>query len=89
MKKLGIDWVTYNGKRFPYKSRTPGEHYRLIVAAMRAKLEQNPEVRRVLLSTGDLELIPDHDQGENPPPAWRYCTIWMEIREELRGEARS
>jgi hypothetical protein len=41
MKKLGVDWVTYNGKRFPYRSATPGEHHKLIVAAMRAKLEQN------------------------------------------------
>src|SRR4051794_7786971 len=41
MKTVGIDWCTYNGKRFPYRSPTPGEHYRLIVAAMRAKLEQN------------------------------------------------
>ncbi len=38
MKALGIDWVTYNGKRFPYRSATPGEHYKLILAAMRAKL---------------------------------------------------
>src|SRR5258706_7880914 len=36
MKKVGIDWVTYQGKRFPYRSATPSEHYRLIVAAMRA-----------------------------------------------------
>lgn len=67
MKKLGIDWVTYNGKRFPYRSQTPGEHYRLIVAAMRAKLEQNPEVKRILLATGDLILKPDHIQRSPTP----------------------
>ncbi len=84
MKTLGIDWVTYNGKRLPYRSQTPGEHYRLIVAAMRAKLEQNPEVKRILLATGDLILKPDHHGEENPPPEWKHYDIWMQIRAELR-----
>ncbi len=82
MKTLGIDWVTYNGKRFPYRSVTPGEHYKLIVAAMRAKLEQNPEVKRILLATGDLILKPDHHGEENPPPEWKYNEIWMQLRSE-------
>lgn len=84
MKTLGIDWVTYNGKRFPYRSQTPREHYRLIFAAMRAKLEQNPEVRRILLATGDLILKPDHHGEENPPPEWKYYEIWMMLRSELQ-----
>ena len=88
MKKLGIDWCTYQGKRFPYRSATPGEHYRLIVAAMRAKLEQNPEVRRILLATGDLSLKPDHHGEENPPPEWKYYEIWMQLRSELQKPAR-
>ncbi|MBP7415484.1 MAG: NADAR family protein, partial [Pyrinomonadaceae bacterium] len=50
MKTLGIDWVTFDGKRFPYRSATPGEHYKLILAAMRAKADQNPEVKRILLA---------------------------------------
>lgn len=87
MKTLGIDWVTYNGKRFPYRSTTPGEHYRLIVAAMRAKLEQNPEVKRILVATGDLVLKPDHHGEENPPPEWKYNEIWMQLRTELRAKA--
>ena len=85
MKKLGIDWVTYQGKKFPYRSATPGEHYRLIVAAMRAKLEQNPEVKRILLATGDLILKPDHHGEENPPPEWKYYEIWMQLRSELQS----
>jgi predicted NAD-dependent protein-ADP-ribosyltransferase YbiA (DUF1768 family) len=88
MKTLGIDWVTYNGKRFPYHSQTPGEHYRLIVTAMRAKLEQNPEVKRILLATGDLILKPDHQGEENPPPEWKYYEIWMLLRSELQKPAR-
>jgi hypothetical protein len=49
MKKMGIDWVTFDGKRIPYRSLEKGEHYRLIVAAMRAKLEQNARVKKILL----------------------------------------
>ena len=84
MKKLGIDWCTFEGKRFRYRSPTPGEHYRLIVAAMRAKAEQNPEVKRILLATGDLILKPDHNAEENPPPEWKYYEIWMQIRTGLQ-----
>lgn len=84
MRKLGIDWVTFEGRRMPYRSREKGEHYRLIVAAMRAKLEQNPKVREILLSTGNLVLRPDHIEEPDPPPEWLYFKIWMEIRSELR-----
>jgi predicted NAD-dependent protein-ADP-ribosyltransferase YbiA (DUF1768 family) len=83
MRKLGIDWVTFEGRRMPYRSMTKGEHYRLIVAAMRAKLEQNPKVRQILLSTGNLILLPDHIQEPNAPPEWAYFRIWMEIRHEI------
>jgi predicted NAD-dependent protein-ADP-ribosyltransferase YbiA (DUF1768 family) len=47
---------------------TKGEHYRLIVEAMHAKLAQNPRVREVLLSTGNLILLPDHIQEPDAPP---------------------
>jgi predicted NAD-dependent protein-ADP-ribosyltransferase YbiA (DUF1768 family) len=87
MRKLGIDWVTFQGRRIPYRSMTKGEHYRLIVEAMRAKLAQNPKVREILLSTGDLILLPDHIQEANAPPEWAYFKIWMEIRSELQRGA--
>jgi predicted NAD-dependent protein-ADP-ribosyltransferase YbiA (DUF1768 family) len=83
MRKLGIDWVTFDGKRFPYREKQHGEHYRLIVAAMREKLRQNPEVRRILLATGDLKLLPDHIEEQDAPAEWRYYRIWMELRAEL------
>ena len=79
MAKMRIDWVTFEGHRLPYRSRQRGEHYRLIVDAMRAKLEQNPRVRQILLQTGDLVLRPDHFEEPNPPAEWRYCEIWMRI----------
>jgi hypothetical protein len=86
MKKMGITWVTFAGKRIEYRSQAPGEHYRLIVAATRAKVRQNLEVKKVLLATGDLILKPDHHQGANPPPAWRYYDILTQIRTELQKQ---
>ena len=85
MRRMGIGWVTFEGKRIVYRSKEKGEHYRLIVAAMRAKLQQNPKVREILLETGQLVLRPDHTPEAGAPPEWRYYEIWMEIRRELQG----
>jgi hypothetical protein len=84
MKQMGITWVSFEGKRFEYRPAQPEEHYKLIVAAMREKVKQNPEVKKVLLATHDLVLKPDHHQEPNAPAAWRYFEIWMRIRSELR-----
>ena len=86
MKKMDITWVTFEGKRFEYKPATPGEHYRLIVAATREKIRQNPEAKKVLLATGSLVLKPDHHQEPNAPAAWRYYEILMQIRAELQRQ---
>jgi predicted NAD-dependent protein-ADP-ribosyltransferase YbiA (DUF1768 family) len=88
MRKMGIDWVTFEGRRIPYRSMAKGDHYRLIMDALRAKLAQNSQVCAVLLSTGDLLLLPDHYQEENAPPEWAYFTLWMDIRNGLRREGR-
>jgi len=85
-KKMRIDWVSFEGKHFTYWTLKKGEQYQLILAAMKAKLEQNPKVKEVLLSTGNLILLPDHHQPEDVPPSWRYCTIWMELRSKLRAK---
>jgi predicted NAD-dependent protein-ADP-ribosyltransferase YbiA (DUF1768 family) len=84
MKRMGITWVTFEGKRFEYRPAEPGEHYRLIVAATWEKVRQNPEVKRVLLATGNLVLKPDHHSEPNAPAAWRYYEILTEIRGRLR-----
>jgi predicted NAD-dependent protein-ADP-ribosyltransferase YbiA (DUF1768 family) len=84
MKKMGITWATFAGKRFEYRPQMPGEHYHLIVAATRAKVSQNPEVRKVLLATGDLVLKPDHHQEPNAAAAWRYYKILTQIRNDLQ-----
>jgi predicted NAD-dependent protein-ADP-ribosyltransferase YbiA (DUF1768 family) len=89
MMKMNIDWVSFEGKRMKYRSMEKGEHYKLIVAAMRAKLEQNPKVKEVLLSTGTLTLRPDHFQEKNPPAEWRYYQVWMQIRSELQKSTNS
>lgn len=86
MKKMGITWVSFEGKQFEYRSEIPGEHYRLIVDATREKVAQNPDVKKVLLSTGDLVLRPDHHQDPKSPPEWRYYEILTKIRDELKRE---
>ena len=86
MQRMRIGWVSFEGRRFAYRSARPGRHHRLILAAMREKLRQNPEVRKVLLSTGDLVLRPDHHQESDAPPEWRYCEIWMRMRAEVQRE---
>ena len=84
MRRMGIDWATFEGRRFPYRSKSKGVHYLLILEAMRAKLERNPQVRRILLSTGNLILLPDHIEEPDPPPEWLYFRIWMDIRAGLQ-----
>jgi predicted NAD-dependent protein-ADP-ribosyltransferase YbiA (DUF1768 family) len=84
MTILGIDWVSLEGRRMTYRTPERGEHYALIVAATREKVRQNPNVRAILLATGDLVLRPDHHQPPDAPPAWRYHEILMMIRAELR-----
>ena len=83
MATMGIGWVTFEGKRIDYRPAKPGAHYDLIVAATREKVSQNPEVNKVLLSTGDLIMKPDHYQGAEDPAAWRYFEILTMIRAEL------
>ena len=83
MDKMKITWVSFERKHFEYKPAVPGEHYKLIVEATWEKVKQNPEVKKVLLSTGDLILKPDHHQEANAPAAWRYYEILMQIRREL------
>jgi predicted NAD-dependent protein-ADP-ribosyltransferase YbiA (DUF1768 family) len=86
MRRLGIQWVSFTGRRFPYRAKEKGEHYSLILAAMRAKLAQNQRVREILLATGNLVLRPDHVEETDAPPEWRYYRIWVELRGELQAE---
>lgn len=84
MRTMGIDWVTFEGRRMKYHTPEQGEHYALIVAATWEKVRQNASVRDVLLATGDLILRPDHRQDTDASPAWRYYDILMDIRADLQ-----
>lgn len=85
MKKLGIKWVTYKGEKIDYKGKDAQRHYEIILEASRNKVAQNPNVQKLLLSTGDLIFLPDHKQGPNDPPAYKYFDIYMLIRSELQN----
>ncbi|MCK5073484.1 MAG: NADAR family protein [Bacteriovoracaceae bacterium] len=86
MKKMGINWVSFKNKRMTYRTPAKGEHCKLIVAATREKIRQNPKVKEILLKTGNLKLRADHKQKANTPPAWKYFEILMEIREIISDE---
>jgi hypothetical protein len=86
MKTMKIDWVTFEGKQIDYHPAEPGEHLRIIKEATRAKVDQNPDVKKVLLATGDLVLKPDHHEERNATPAWRYYDIMTEIRSDLQRQ---
>ena len=89
MEIMKINWVTFEGKLLEYKPKVPGEHYQLIVEATRAKVFQNPDVKKVLLSTGGLILKQDHYQEPNAPAAWKYFEILLEIRDTLLKENKN
>ncbi|MCZ6817248.1 MAG: NADAR family protein [Planctomycetota bacterium] len=91
MRLMGINWVTFEGRRMQYRTQERRVHYQVIVQATRAKIRQNPRVREVLRSTGDLVLRPDHRRPPDTPPAWRYDEILMSIRDapEGSGEAKT
>lgn len=92
MKTMGIDWVTFEGRRIKYRTGPEdktGDHYKLIFAATWEKVIQNPEVKGVLLSTGDLVLKPDHHTEPGTPAAWKYHEILAGIRKRLQSDERN
>ena len=83
MKDLGIDWVTFKNQEMTYCSITPGLHYQLIKKAMTEKLNQDPEVKRILNATGDLILNPDNHSEGCQAPEWKYYQLWMDLRRTI------
>ena len=84
MREHNLNWVSFEGEKMTYCSLAPGKHYSLIKEAMIKKLRYNPEVRRVLLATGNLKLKPDHQSGICQAPEWKYYQVWMDIRQDLQ-----
>lgn len=89
MKKLGIKWVTYKGKKLNYSGTAEEtvEHYDLIVRACRAKLAADPALVSLLLGTGELKFLSDHKQKADSPPAYKYHEIYMKLRSEHRSKS--
>jgi predicted NAD-dependent protein-ADP-ribosyltransferase YbiA (DUF1768 family) len=86
LRQAGIAWISYQGRRFdPHGSEEDQKfHYDLILRATRAKVDQNAEVKRILLATEGLVLKPDHEQVKDATPAWRYFDILTAIRADLK-----
>lgn len=86
MKKLNIKWITYQGKKIEYKSEQGLiEHYNLIYRAEFEKVQQNEAIKKLLLKTGDLKLLPDHTQFPNAAPVYAYFDMLMKIRNDLKA----
>jgi len=85
MKTLGIKWLTYKGQKMIYNGADAEAHYELILRACRAKLEQNPELTQLLLSTKNLTFFADHKQAPDSLPSYKYHEIYMKLRSELQG----
>jgi predicted NAD-dependent protein-ADP-ribosyltransferase YbiA (DUF1768 family) len=88
MKKLGVRWVTYKGQKIDYRGTEQEKYYDIIYRASRAKLEANPDIKALLLRTGNLKLLPDHHQNAGDPPAYRYFEIYMKLRSEYQSQGQ-
>jgi predicted NAD-dependent protein-ADP-ribosyltransferase YbiA (DUF1768 family) len=86
MKKLGIKWITYQGKKIDYKETEKEKFYDIIYRASRAKLESNPDIKDLLMRTGSLKLLPDHHQKPTDPPSYRYFEIYEKLRAEYQAQ---
>lgn len=84
MLKQNINWVSFEGYKMEYKGKDTDAYYDVIEAATRAKIDQNPEVKKVLIATGDLVLRPDHHEDKVKTKAWKYYDIYMKLRAELK-----
>jgi predicted NAD-dependent protein-ADP-ribosyltransferase YbiA (DUF1768 family) len=79
-----ISWVSFQGKKMSYPEVQKGPFFELIYKAMLIKLETHSDVKKVLLATGDLVLMPDHIQIGKLSPAHFYHEIWMQIRTQIQ-----
>ena len=85
MLRHGINWVSFHGLKMVFKGKDTLAYYDVIEAATRAKIDQNPEVKKILLSTGDLKLRPDHKEDHDATIAYRYYDIYVKLRTELQN----
>ncbi|MEZ0230624.1 MAG: NADAR family protein [Planctomycetota bacterium] len=90
LEKAGTVWMSYRGHRFEPRGSEEDRKYHLdlIARATRAKIDQNPAARDLLVKTGDLVLRPDHHPSKDATPAHYYFEILMKIRADLRTKLR-
>lgn len=84
MKEINISWISFNNEKIDYKGKDIDKHYEIIESAARAKIDQNPEVKKILLATDKLILKPDHHEDKDGTKTWRYYEIYMKLRSELQ-----
>lgn len=97
-KKVGNGAVPADTFTYLYDSYVVGspEHQGLMKRAIRAKLEQNPEILALLLATGDAKIIHEPMRADGSPypdsttiPGVVFSKILMELREEFgKGEVQ-
>lgn len=85
LKKLGIRWITYQGQKLEWNGKDVQAHYNLIYRACRAKLDQNPALKDLLLSTKNLKLMPDHNESPGASPSYFYAEIYTKLRAEIQA----
>ncbi len=87
---IGIREIDYQGQRIEVGSP---EHHDLMKRAIRAKLEQNPEVLKLLLDTGDKQIthVLKTPDGKILPdsktiPGAVFSQILMDLRQEFKQQ---
>jgi len=83
-----LEELTYQGRIIKVGS---SEHHELMKRALRAKLEQNPGLKDMLVASGEATIIHDPRKPDGSPypdsktiPAAVFSRIMMELRSELR-----
>lgn len=87
MENNQANWVSFEGKSFPFAEDEAGEHYQLIWDVFIEKLRQNPQVLEVLMKTQDLKLRPDHRISAKAPREWHYNLLWMDLRKLVKEKS--
>ena len=84
LRANSISTVSYGDFFFNYVDGAAGSQYHLelITKAIRQKVLQNPEIKRLLIQTKGLTLIPDHYMSSKYPPSFYYHRILMKLRDE-------
>jgi len=85
--KSQLKTTCYQGESFELGS---AKHHELIKCAIRAKLEQHPDIAKLFVATRPRPIIHDTGHAEQPTtrfPADVFCRILTELREDFAGRA--